>query len=267
MNKQLEHEMECMERGTLKYYAKQDKLREKGLFDQTDASNYLLRKAIDNVAEVLQGMSDQRTRGRAGKYRGILKRAAQTVNSSGEIIEDWHAVAFIGIQAVLQSQGPEGKNKLLQVANTIATRLEADLKFKLFEAAHPAYFNAVIKSFEEQAVTQYQHKHRVLTLAFNRFEMNWEDWCNITKFQIGIRVVHAVLEVLSDVFFTNLVYSRGKTHRVIDTSVAGDEWLAEVERNRGAISPLFEPCIEKPVDWEIGRDGNIKGGYHHPRMQ
>lgn len=267
MSKQINHEIAMMERGTQRFYEKQDKLRDKGHFDQTYASTRLIKHSLNDIAAALEESVFIPKRGLNGKYNGILRRAAQRLDKDGATYEDWHAVAYIGVQALFQSQSSDSNaHKVSNCCARIATRLEADLKCRMFAMAEPAYYNAVMQSFEDQAIDQYQHKHRVMMLKFNEFGLEWEPWGEMERIQIAIRVLHCCLDVLGELFFTHNIWDKGKRVRIIETTVAGDDWLAECEAAGGATVPLFEPCIAEPMPWTQTAVG-ITGGYHHPKLQ
>ena len=64
---QIKWERECVERGTARYYATQDRMRDSGQADQSDTVSYLLRDRLEEVAEKLDVLSTQNI-GKGGKY-------------------------------------------------------------------------------------------------------------------------------------------------------------------------------------------------------
>ena len=73
---QIKWERECVARGTERYYANQDRLRDTGQSDQTDVGSYLLKTRLQQVADRLKLMAYNTTAGRGNKYNKLLKQAA-----------------------------------------------------------------------------------------------------------------------------------------------------------------------------------------------
>ena len=71
---QIKWERECVARGTERYYANQDRLRDTGQSDQTDVGSYLLKKRLQEVADRLKSMAYDNTAGR-GNTAGCDSRA------------------------------------------------------------------------------------------------------------------------------------------------------------------------------------------------
>jgi len=266
LSKQIAHEKDMLQRGADKYMEQQDKLKSKGLADQSDASKSLINKTVLSVAEALKDIAYQKTRGVGGKYNSTLRLAATRINEDGERYEDWNLVAYIALKMCFTQAFTEN-NEILKICMSISKRIEIEHKCTMFELENPGYYNVVMKSFDDQLITDYNHKHRVLTKKFNEFDYKWESWSDTIKVQIGIRCIRAVLQVLPDVFFRNTLYNRGKSRAILDTTVAVDDWIKEFESAKGFLNPILEPTIYKPLDWEKQDDGRITGGYYTPRLQ
>ena len=237
---QIRWERECVERGTARYYAAQDRLRESGQGDQADAVSYLLRERLEEVAERLDTLSQKKV-GHGGKYNKLLRAAV--------LDTDFLKAAYIGTKSAFQVILMPKENTVLKVCLEIASRLEADLKCQMFEAAHPAYYAVVMNSFKDQKVTDYAHKHKVLMKKFNDFDLDWTNWTPLQKAQIGSRVLRCVIEVFWDVLFIRKDWSRGKSTARLDTTVLFDDWAAEFEKERGFMYPFMLPLKVVPKDW------------------
>lgn len=249
---QLAWEKECIERGTQRYYANQDRLREQGCTDQTDVFSFLLRQRLQEVEERLKVIVEQKV-GNGAAYNRLLKSAA---------LDDYLKVAYIGTKVAFQVLMTQKENTVLKVCLGIASRLEADLKCAIFEMKYPAYYNVVMNSLQEQNVSDYSHRHKVMMKKFNDFGIEWKDWTAVEKTHVGSRVLRCILEVFHDVLFINKVWSFGKSTAVLDTTPAFDDWAAEFEKERGFMFPAYLPCKIPPRDWEDHKTG----GYYTPTM-
>ena len=142
IKQQLAWEAECIERGTARYYANQDRLRDGGQNDQTDVVSFLLHQRLTDTAELIENMATAKVRGKGAVYNKLLRSAT--------LDQDYHKVAYIGVKAAFTSLMLLNKrDTILQLCLKISAQLEADLKCQLFEAEYPAYYNTVVKSLAE----------------------------------------------------------------------------------------------------------------------
>jgi len=253
LGNQIAWEKECQRRGTERYYANQDRLREQGQGDTTDVVSYMIKDRLEDTADYLKELVSG-GRGKQASYNKIIRTVSQN---------DYLKLAYIGLKCVLKAIQVKDKNTVLKITLDIASRIETDLKCQLFEAAHPAYYNVVHKSFGEQNVTDFTHMQKVMMVKFSEFELHWNDWSPTEKVQIGTRILRAILTTFGDVVFMYKDFNRGKTIHRLDTSVQFDEWSAEFEKERGLLYPMYLPLKVKPVDWTDIRSG----GYYTPSLR
>ena len=254
IHEQLKWEAECLERGSNIYYAQQDKLREKGHADQTDAISYVIRDRLVETGKHLEQIVSRGTAGVGARYNTAIRAVAQ---------DDYPKIAYIGLKALLKNVQIDGRNTLVQVSLDIATHIEVDLKCMMFEATKPAYYEKVVKSLKDQNVSDYIHKQKVLMKKFTEFELEWDDWTPSQKVHIGSRVLRALLDTLDDIVFKYMHYTKGKTQWRLNTTPAFDEWAAEFEKERGLLHPAYLPLKIPPRPWE----GLREGGYYSNRMR
>jgi DNA-directed RNA polymerase, mitochondrial len=259
--RQIEWERECAERGSAKYYAQQDRLREKGRGDMTEVSSYLIKDRLREASELLEEYVTVRVGGKSANYNKIIRSVA---GDEG----DYTKIAYIGLKAILRElQVSSMKSKrpplVTQVASQIAKRVEAELKCRMFEASNPEYYDAVRKSMSQQNVTDFVHQHKTLMKKFNEFGIEWNDWNTVTKIQVGTRVLRALLDTFGDILFIDKRYEKGKTPLILNTTVEFDEWAGEFERERGLLTPDFLPLKIPPRPWTSLTDG----GYHTPALR
>lgn len=248
LSEQIAWERECQKRGTERYYANQDRLREQGEGDTTDVMSHLVHERLEKTAEFIEELCAG-GKGRAAGYNRVIRVVSQG---------DYLKIAYLGLKSVLKGITVPEKNTVLKVTLDIASRIEVDLKCQMFEAKNPAYFDTVRKSFAEQNVTDYVHKQKVLMKKFGDFEIDWHDWSPTEKVQIGTRVLRGILAEFDDVIFMYKEFNKGKQVYKIDTTPAFDDWAAEFEKERGLLYPMYLPLKVPPRAWESINDG----GYH-----
>ena len=247
MQQQLEWEEECLNRGREAYYARQDKAREKGN-ELTDASGFILRERLQEIGDLLKADCKAGSRGLNASYNKLVRQLAGDE-------EDYLRVGYIGLQYLLIYLARGKKTKVTKFVSVLGSKLEAELKCKLFESEQPAYFNTVIKSLKEQGVSSAVHKQKVLMKKFNDFDLEWTDWTTQMKVHVGTRVFRNILLSLDDLIFLQKKLVQGKTDFFIDTTDAFDEWITEFERERGILYPRHLPLRCPPTPWEHQHSG------------
>jgi DNA-directed RNA polymerase len=255
VEQQIEWEAECLDRGSQRYYQNQEKMREHGQLEQTDVVSHLFRQRIREVGDYLEKQSVNR-KGVNGAYNGLLARCV--------VDNDWGRVAYIGAQAAFHVVMIGTNNTIMKLCLTVGTRLEADLKCRMFEAKYPEYYHTVMKSFRDQNVSDYNHRHKVMMKKFNDFDLTWNDWRVEVKIHIGQRVVAALIEIFHDVLYVNMKWEKGKSTSTLDTTAEFDTWAKEFEKERGFMFPMLLPLKVPPKQWEL--DGSTSGGYYTPRL-
>lgn len=255
LGQQIAWEEECLQRGSDRYYAIQQRLKEHGQVEQTALVSHLFQERIREVAEVLKENTSS-SAGIQGAYNGLLNRCV--------VDDDWLRVAYIGAQTAFHSIMVDSMNTVLKLCLAIGTRLEADLKCRMFEKEHPAYYHTVAKSFVQQSVSDYRHKHKVMMAKFADFDMQWNDWRGEIKVHIGQRVLRALLQVFDDVLYINKEWHKGKTTAKLDTTDEFDKWAQEFDKERGFMFPMLLPLKIPPCDWNL--EGGNGGGYYTARM-
>ena len=255
MKNQVKWEAECLERGQQRYFDIQDKTRLKGN-DLTDATKFVLKDRLEEVGELLKVDCTLGNSGRGGAYNKLVRQVA------GDN-EDYVKVAYIGLKYLLAKLGEGKKVGVSKFVSKLGSKLEAELKCSMFQALEPDYFYTVMESFSEQDVKSATHMQKVLMKKFNDFGLEWNAWTTQMKVHVGTRVLRSLLKGLNDLIFTQKLMSRGKTDFFIDTTVEFDEWIAEFEKERGLLLPMYLPLKSPPIPWE---DTTTRGGYYTPRM-
>lgn len=258
LQEQIQWETECAKRGAENYYATQDRLREGGRTEQSDAMQYIMRTRMRAIGDAI---TEDIYSGKAGiqsKYIGIIRWVLEQGVTSYEL-------AFIGLQVVIKalSEGKRRNNhKVTKMCVTIGEHIETEMRCRRFEANNPAYFDLSMKSLDEDGVKSYAHRKKSI---MKRFRGGKDDftWSTPVKAGIGAKVLQFVEHVLHDVFYFSTIYEGGKTHTVLATRSSFDEWCAEFEKEKGLMEPAMLPLKIQPMDW----DEDHYGGYYTPRMQ
>jgi DNA-directed RNA polymerase len=256
LSDQLEWEQECIDRGSARYYANQDRLRSQGQAEQTEVVSYLLRDRLEDIAQTLETNARITAPGAGNKFLKLLQNSA--------LDGDYMRLAYIAVQCAFQLIAMKDKATIVKLCTTIASRLEADLKCQIFEVQHPGYYSKVMKSFDDQRIRDYQHKHKVMMLKFNAFGLEWTDWTPTQKVNVGGKVLKAMLEHFSDVFVIKNHWQGGKTIAKLDTTDTFDKWTKEFEKERGFYFPMMLPLKIPPIPWDGSNDKH--GAYYNHKI-
>jgi DNA-directed RNA polymerase len=256
LSDQLAWEAECIERGSARYYANQDRMRNQGQVENTDVVSYLLRDRLEDIAQTLETNVNVARPGLSGKYLKLIRNSAPD--------GDYLWIAYIAVQCAFQLIAMKDKATITKLCTTIAGRLEADLKCQIFEAKHPGYYSKVVRSFDDQRVRDYQHKHKVMMLKFNQFGLDWTEWNSVERIHVGSKVLQAVMAHFGDVFFVKNHWQNGKTIAKLDTTDEFDKWTKEFEKERGFYFPMMLPLKIAPLPWDGTNDKH--GGYYHTKL-
>jgi len=251
---QLLWEQECLKRGSERYLDLQQKTRGKGN-DLTDSTTFILKDRMQIVGDLIKDDCKLGARGKNASYNKLVRQVA------GEN-EDYMKVGYIGLKFLLAKIGEGKKVGVSKFVSKLGSKLETELKCAMFEAEYPAYFHTVMRSFDDQAVTSSVHMQKALMKKFNDFGLEWYDWTTQMKVHVGTRILRNLLQGMDDLIFTQKLMSRGKTDFFIDTTPEFDDWIAEFEKERGLLLPMYLPLKCPPVPWE----DNPRGGYYTPRM-
>lgn len=254
INEQAAWEIECQQRGSLRYFASQDKLRDSGHGDTTEAMSFILKDRLELSGKYLKQIAEKRQAGVSSHYNKILRIVAQ---------DDYMKITFIGLKCILRGVSMPTKNTLLRILLDIASRVESELKCQLFEAEYPEYFNEVQRSFKVQKITDFTHKHKVMMKKFADFELKWSDWTTSEKVHLGMRIFKAIVIPFNDLIYVKSEPSNNKTQYKVNTTAAFDDWIAEFERVRGLLSPMYLPLKIPPRPWNAFKDG----GYYTPNLR
>lgn len=255
LEEQVAWEQECLERGVSRYKGTQDRLREKGQGERLDAVKYLLKQRMRGIAKRIHTLA-YKNRGGNSAYNKMLQKLT--------VDEDYLKVAYIGTQTVFQSLTSKKPATLLSICLKVSKRLEADLKCQMFAAEYPGYYHTIMRSFKDDNVEGYDHKHNVLMKKFKDFDIEWEDWTPAMKVQVGGKIVRCVMKEFWDVLYINKKRGKGvKTISVMEATPEFDKWIHTFEQERGFLLPELLPLKIPPAPWT----SQTEGGYYTPQMR
>ena len=240
---QLELELGMINRGTERYWKQQRSAVEGNRGDETTYSKRLLPEVVLAAAAELQKRIETKTSGPRYIAKTLLENIDPTV------------ACTIAAKNVLQNLTKPVP--LLQLALTVGSRIEDDLKFSKFQDEASGYYDTLIADFKRKNSKDYRYRHRVLTKTMNDRGITWNSWSNEQKVQAGSYLIDCILQT-SDLIRSQ-TQRRGKKSVVEICPTA--ECLAWIEKHMDCValmSPDLGPCVIPPRDWT----DQLDGGYH-----
>lgn len=255
---QIAWEQECQRRGAENYYATQDRLRDKGRTEQTDAIQYVMRTRLLEIGEAIK---TDVTTGKAGiqsKYNKVLAHAM-------ELGVTPHAMAFMGVQVVIKAMSESKRknhNKVTRICGSIGERIETEVRCIIFEKNNPGLFDLISKELDENDIVSYSHKRKTFVRQFMRTNQD-VSWGVGIKVGVGAKILQMIELVMNDIIYIHQEREGKKVVSTLKTTPAFTEWCAEFEKEKGLMQPSMLPLMIPPDDW----DEHGQGGYYTTRMQ
>jgi DNA-directed RNA polymerase len=236
-----------------------------GKTDSTRVGTSILQQRVIEVGDVLREQAAKPTTGRGGAYLNAMRRAATRWDGEA-LAQDYNILAYVGLLTLLQvSYARKDKDKFLTAVSVeIGRRLEYDQQLYLFQQQNPGFVAVIDASLAQQNVTSLSHKLKTYQKKWRDAEMEWESWGDVTRLQVGLRVVRAILTAMDDCFELTKKYNGKHQAYCVETTLALDDYIIDEMDLISKTMPIMQPCIEPPLDWQRV-EGEVVGGFHtHP---
>jgi DNA-directed RNA polymerase len=161
-------------------------------------------------------------------------------------------VAYIALRRVIN--GISSRDRMVAMAEAIATLLEDELNYRAFRKEAPRLMDAIIRNLKGTAANA-DHKKKVLMGAktklagIEKIELPTE-----IRVKVGIKLIELVAE-LNLCKFNTITEGKNKTIIYVEPTDSLQVWLAIQNRNCSLLSPVFLPMVAKPKAWTTPTDG------------
>jgi DNA-directed RNA polymerase len=266
MNQQ-EWEAEAYREGMDRFFDGEIQAQRAGKTDETKVGASVLRQRVLNIGEALAESAARPTAGRGGAYVQALRIAA-TRHDGKEFYQDYNIPAYIGLLTLLQAayaKNDSGKY-LSGLATEIGRRLEYDQQLYVFRQDNPAFVGKIETSLAQQNVTSLRHKVKTYQKKWRDAEMKWEDWGDVKRAQVGVRIIKAILTTMDDCFVLTKKHNGKHPRHYIDTTLEFDDYVVDETDLLSKTMPIKRPMIEPPIQWER-HNGEVLGGFHTPELR
>lgn len=221
--------------------------QQKGNETSTYYGSSLMKRAIEPVAERIRTAIEEAERGRAGPKVSSVRYLR---------LFDPNVTSFFTAKTIIDKL--TGKtNKIQSVANSIGKALEDELRYTNFELEHPWLFKKLLNEID----TTRARKRQNLVAAYNRYCQEWVSWGEKDRIHLGMMLIEMFISTTGFAEEAQRSLGSKKTEKILIATQAVNDFIKNNREVAEMLSPVYEPMVVPPVDWQ----GPRGGGYltHH----
>lgn len=233
LKRQVELEVEGVERGIEHYQRLKEKAKEEGKLTDLPSGYGLLQLAIEPL---ITAIDDYKIPRRGGMWTARTRTFLQQFDS----VEAAFIIARTMINAVSDT------TNLQTPSIKIVKHLIDHLEYVRFKAEMPKYLKAIEKDLDSRGSTEI-HRRKVILAAKHRM-VGYEEnsYSKTDKLQIGAKLINLFIE------------NTGLVEKVRDIETSGwllqptevaTQWLEKQDEVIELLNPVYLPMIIEPVDW------------------
>jgi DNA-directed RNA polymerase len=271
ITKELEHE-EAMLRGGLDRYNKEvNDAKAKGQESTTLYGLVLQQKYISAVSELINEDVRLMTSGKAGNHQTGLKLICQCLPTkafdNGVFLDNrpeiWDTCSLIILKNTID--GISDDTTINKLAINIGLGLMHEARITQFQTQNKDSYTKTSRKLAGKNIPQnanrYQYKSRVWTYMMKRNGLRFDDWTNIEKLHLGVKMI-SYLEKLGLVKHQNRKHRKDKTVTYIEATPKIIEEIRNFNIKNELLFPKYLPMIAPPRDWS----SPFTGGYYGKRF-
>ncbi len=267
IEKELDHEEAMLRGGVDRYNKTVVEAKAKGQESTTLYGLVLQQKYINEVSHLINEDIRLMSTGEAGNYQTALKVICQCLPSTafdkGVFLDNrpsvWDTCSLIILKNVIDGISDEITINKLSIQ--IATGLMQEARITQFKEQDKENYNKTARKLAgkniPQGIRRYQYKSRVWTYMMNRNELRFDDWTNVVKLHLGVKMLSYV-EKLGLVKHQNRKHRRDKTVTYVEATPTIIEEINNFNIKNELLFPKFLPMVACPRDWT----SPFSGGYY-----
>jgi DNA-directed RNA polymerase len=267
IEKELDHEEAMLRGGVDRYNKTVVDAKAKGQESTTLYGLVLQQKYINEVSHLINEDIRVMASGEAGNYQTALKVICQCLPSTafdkGVFLDNkpsiWDTCSLIILKNVIDGISDEITINKLSIQ--IATGLMQEARITQFREQNKESYNKTARKLAGKNIPQnanrYQYKSRVWTYMMNRNELRFDDWSNVVKLHLGVKMI-SYLEKLGLVKHQNRKHRRDKTVTYVEATPKIIEEINNFNIKNELLFPKFLPMVAPPRDWT----SPFSGGYY-----
>jgi DNA-directed RNA polymerase len=244
-------EAECVFEGGLAYRERVSKRVQKKQESMTDYGKRLTATSVEPLSDAIKAW--------LGEAKGPGK---SHIASKYLSVVDPDVAAFISLRCALD--GVSTRKTLQNVAVTIGSRVEEEMRFTHFEDKAGGLWTVCNRMFDENSPEAFnsRKRRRMLLKAMEKFDVTVATWSRNDKFHVGMKLLDLLIAstgilqtVRSEEYRNTTVYLEG--------TPALKEYL-DKWKDRGEVThPYYQPMVMPPLPWS----SPTGGGYVSLRLR
>ena len=271
IQQELEHEEAMLRGGSDRYNKTVIDAKAKGQESTTLYGLVLQQKYITDVSEMINEDVRLMSSGKAGNHQTALKIICQCLPSTafdkGVFLDNkpsiWDICSLIILKNVIDGISDEITINKLSIQ--IATGLMQEARITQFKEQNKESYNKTARKLAGKNIPQnanrYQYKSRVWTYMMNRNNLRFDDWTNVEKLHLGVKMI-SYLEKLGLVKHQNRKHRKDKTITYVEATPKIIEEIRNFNIKNELLFPKFLMMVAPPRDWT----SPFTGGYYGKRF-
>jgi len=227
IQKELEHEEDMLRGGANRYMKTVNDAKAKGQESTTLYGLVLQQKYITEVSKLINEDIRLMSSGKAGNHQTALKIICQCLPTSafdnGVFLEDkpeiWDTCSLIILKNVID--GISDETTINKLSIQIATGLMQEARITQFKEQNKDSYLKTSRKLAGKNIPQnanrYQYKSRVWTYMMNRNGLRFDDWSNVEKIHLGVKMI-SYLEKLGLIKHQNRKHRKDKTVTYVEAT-------------------------------------------------
>jgi len=267
IQKELEHEEDMLRGGANRYMKTVNDAKAKGQESTTLYGLVLQQKYITEVSKLINEDIRLMSSGKAGNHQTALKIICQCLPTSafdnGVFLEDkpeiWDTCSLIILKNVID--GISDETTINKLSIQIATGLMQEARITQFKEQNKDSYLKTSRKLAGKNIPQnanrYQYKSRVWTYMMNRNGLRFDDWSNVEKIHLGVKMI-SYLEKLGLIKHQNRKHRKDKTVTYVEATPKIIEEIKNFNIKNELLFPKYLPMVAPPRDWS----SPFTGGYY-----
>ena len=267
IEKELDHEEAMLRGGVDRFNKKVVEAKAHGQESTTLYGLVLQQKYINEVSNLINEDIRVMATGEAGNYQTALKVICQCLPSTafdkGVFLDNkpsiWDTCSLIILKNAIDGISDEITINKLSIQ--IATGLMQEARITHFKEMDKDNYNKTARKLAgkniPQGIQRYKYKARVWTYMMNRNDLRFDDWSNVVKLHLGVKMI-SYLEKLGLVKHQNRKHRRDKTVTYVEATPKIIEEINNFNIKNELLFPKFLPMVAPPRDWT----SPFSGGYY-----
>jgi len=241
--------------GIERYKVQREYLEKRGLLSNSHSGRVVLKDRVKLISKLLEE-KEKEVVGQGGYYNKYL--SLMKVNNKYDV------AAFIGLQVLLNRVlMNDFKIILTPLVMKVAREIEKELVFVNFEKLNAKYLRELKRDLEKRNITDVNKRVKAIKNSFEKFEVNYSEWDGKIRAHLGSKVIDAIMDVCSDLFYVDRFREGTKTYLCIESTDKFYKWSSEFEEQKSHMLPVYLPTVVPPLDY----DESGVGGYYGYRLQ